>query len=288
MKEIVKSVVQHTAKNPLAWFVYRACGTLSKDLSRVYGHACFVREIAERDGKLAAFARELFADMTVAHGPFKGLRYPIAEGVGSMLLPKLLGSYESELHSALEDLLAGGYDSVVNIGCGEGYYAVGLGLRCAKAGVYAFDTNARARELCAEMARLNGLGDRIHIGGFCDEATLKSIPLGNRAFIVSDCEGYERRLFSPEVAEYLASHDLIIETHDFIDIDISSHVSRVFDNTHHIQSIKSLDDIQKAHTYRYAELEKYSVSDRRQILAERRPAIMEWLVMTPKKLPGPG
>ncbi|MFY9558902.1 MAG: hypothetical protein WAQ52_01590 [Terriglobales bacterium] len=288
MKTVIKSFVQHTAKNPLAWFLYRACGALSKELGRVYGHASFVREIAERNGKLTGFAGELFAGMTVVHGPFRGLRYPMTQSVGSTLLPKLLGSYESELHPVLEGLLTNNYTSIVNIGCAEGYYAVGLGRRLTKASIYAFDTDENARGICADMARLNGLADRIHIGGFCDAETLKNVPLGSKALVICDCEGYEGRLFTPELAEFLANHDLIIETHDFIDIDISTRLRRVFDRTHHIQSIKSIDDIQKAHSYRFDELEKYSVHDRRQILAERRPAIMEWFVMTPQKLLYPG
>jgi len=285
MKAIFKSVVRRTARNRVAWLLYRSCGALSRQLGRVYSHASFARESAERDDKLAGIARELFPGLTVAHGPFQGLKHSGARSVASAFLPKLLGSYESELHPVLEGMLLNDYSTIVDIGCAEGYYAVGLGLRFPRARVYAFDTDPEACEMCAEMAKLNGLGDRISIAGFCDEAALKSIPLGNRALIISDCEGYEGRLFGPELAVFLANHDLIVEAHDFIDINISVHLRRVFERTHQIQSIKSLDDIEKAHTYRYAELEKYSLGDRRQILAERRPAIMEWLVMTPKKSP---
>jgi len=46
-------------------------------------------------------------------------------------------------------------------------------------------------------------------------------------------------------------HDLIIEAHDFIDIEISPKLRSAFAKTHDIQSIKSIDDIERAHTYRY-------------------------------------
>ena len=36
--------------------------------------------------------------------------------------------------------------------------------------------------------------------------------------------------------------DLLIETHDFLDLSISGDLLRLFDNTHHIQIIKSIDD----------------------------------------------
>jgi len=208
------------------------------------------------------------------------MQYPSAQSYGSALLPKLLGSYESELHPLLEGMLANEYTAIVDIGSAEGYYAVGLGLRFAHAGIYAFDINPHARKLCHDLAKLNGLDGRVHIGGFCDQAALRSIPLGRKALIVSDCEGYEGILFTREIAEHLARHDLIVETHDFIDIDISSRLRDVFSRTHHLRSIKSTDDIEKAHTYRYSQLENYDAKTKRLILGERRPAIMEWLVMT--------
>ena len=196
-------------------------------------------------------------------------------------MPKLLGSYESELHATLEELLAHEYSAVVDVGCAEGYYAVGLGLRLRNAALYAFDTDPRARAACAEMAKLNGVDSRIHIGGMCDKNVLRSLPLGTRALIIADCEGYEAELFDDEMAQFLARHTLIVEAHDFIKIDISSRLRGIFSRTHHVHAVKSTDDIQKAHIYRYEQLGKYDTNERYLILSERRPAIMEWLIMSP-------
>jgi len=284
LKELGKNAVGRSARNPIAWSLYKLCGRLSNSFGRIYGHAHFARETGERDERLREIVDSMFPSLTVAGGPFKGMRYPSGQSHGSALLPKLLGSYESELHPFLEQMFANEYNTIVDIGCAEGYYAVGLGLRFAQADVnadvYAFDTSEHARRLCSNLAKLNGIESRVHIEGFCDAATLKSIPLGSKALIISDCEGYEDVLFTSEIAELLARHDLILETHDFIDIDISSRLREVFAKTHQVRSIKSTDDIEKAHTYRYAQLDGYDTQTRRLILAERRPAIMEWLVMT--------
>ncbi len=179
-------------------------------------------------------------------------------------------------------MLANEYTAIVDIGCAEGYYAVGLGLRIAHAAIYAFDISPDARKLCGDMARLNGLEGRVHISGFCNEAALRSLSLGSKALIISDCEGYEGVLFTSGIAELLARHDILVETHDFINIDISSNLRAIFGRTHQVRSIKSTDDIEKAHTYRYPQLDAYDTRTRRLILGERRPAIMEWLAMTPK------
>jgi len=280
MKAIIKNFVLRTARNPLAWPLYKTCGHLSDFFGRFYGTAKYARE---RGALIMEIQTELFPDLTVINGPFKKLRYPSAQSVGSTLLPKLLGTYESELQPTLSRMLDNRYATVVDIGCAEGYYAIGAAMRLPNARVYAFDINPKARQLCAEMARLNCVSDRIHIEGSCTGESLRSIPLGERALIICDCEGYEGSLFTRQVAESLAKHDVIVETHDFIDIELSTKIRDAFAETHHVQSIKSLDDIEKAQICRDPALKHYNTRDKHLILMEERPAIMEWLVMTSKE-----
>jgi hypothetical protein len=52
----------------------------------------------------------------------------IPQAVGSALIPKLLGCYEAELHGVIACALNTTYDTIIDIGCAEGYYAVGLAL----------------------------------------------------------------------------------------------------------------------------------------------------------------
>lgn len=223
--------------------------------------------------------RELFPDLTVLTGPFRGMKYPSPRSFGSSLLPKLLGSYESELHQTLKEMLSNRYTAIVNVGCGEGFYAVGLGLKFPKADVFAFDVAAKARELCCALGKLNGIDRRLTISERCDRATLRSVLSGRKALIVCDCEGCEDGLFTSESSGFLVGHDLIVEVHDFIKIDVSLRMRKVFDKTHRIRSIKSVHDSDKGFIYKQ-QLERYDETTRRLIVAERRPAIMEWLVMT--------
>src|SRR5207302_355482 len=58
-------------------------------------------------------------------GPFAGMEYVSAATEGA-LVPRLLGTYESELHPHLQAFAEAGLDCVVDVGCAEGYYAVGL------------------------------------------------------------------------------------------------------------------------------------------------------------------
>ena len=215
------------------------------------------------------------------HGIFAGMQYPELKSYGSSLFPKLLGSYEKELNPVIEAICKESYSTIVNIGCGEGYYSVGLAMRIPKAIVYAFDTNKEAISLCKQMAELNGVEDRVITGLFCNAKTLMSIPFSGRSLIFSDCEGYEKELFSEEIINALSMHDFLIEIHDFIDISISSIIQQHFNRTHKIEIIQSVDDIKKAQTYHYPEIESYNRVTRRILLGEYRPAIMEWFFLKP-------
>jgi 2-polyprenyl-3-methyl-5-hydroxy-6-metoxy-1,4-benzoquinol methylase len=83
--------------------------------------------------------------LVVLDGPFAGMRY-VPQAAGSSLLPKLLGCYEAELHPTLTSVFSLNYRQVVDVGCAEGYYAVGLATRILEARVFAFDTDMQARE----------------------------------------------------------------------------------------------------------------------------------------------
>ncbi len=221
--------------------------------------------------------------LVVARGPFRGLRYPSAEAIGSSLYPKLLGCYERELAELVEKLCLVPYTEIVDIGCAEGYYANGFARRHRQAIVYAFDSDGRARELCSQMSSLNEVADRVSVNDTCSPASLLRIPIRQRALFFSDCEGYELKLFTDDLVRSLRQHDFLIETHDFLQIEISTVLEATFSrNGFHVTRIKSVDDIEKARIYEVPELQQCSLIERFQILAERRPRIMEWLWCTPQ------
>jgi hypothetical protein len=160
--------------------------------------------------------------------------------IGSALCPKLLGCYECELAEVMARILETPYATIVDVGCAEGYYAVGLALRMPEARVYAFDTDARARELCEEMARSNGVADRVVVGGMCDPERLRELPLAS-ALLISDCEGYELELLRPDLVPGLRQCDVLVELHDGRDPRITPALRERFAATHEIAWIASVE-----------------------------------------------
>lgn len=166
--------------------------------------------------------------LTVAGGPFAGLRLP-GVAAGGCLLPKLLGCYEAPLHPHVRAAAGRGYGTIVNIGCAEGYYAVGLARLMPAARVFAYDTDPRARELCRQTAALNGVADRVTVGGRFDGADFARFA---GALVVCDIEGGERDLLDPAAFPALRDIDLIVELHDFLDPALSGLILDRFAASH--------------------------------------------------------
>lgn len=151
--------------------------------------------------------------LTVLEGPFRGMRYPKRSLLNRDGIPLLFGAYELELHPIIEEVASNRYDCIVDIGSAEGYYAVGLALR-TKTLVYAFDCEPRERRYLRQMAQLNGVGDLIRIGSWCEPKVLSRLVTGRRCLVISDCEGFEFDLFNDECAAAVRASDLLIELHE--------------------------------------------------------------------------
>ncbi|HUM50372.1 MAG TPA: class I SAM-dependent methyltransferase [Chitinophagales bacterium] len=215
----------------------------------------------------------------VKNGFFKGMRYPGFQAAGSAIYPKFIGSYENELNPIIEKAIQKQYDTIIDVGCAEGYYANGLARLLPNATVYAYDTVQYARNLCQQIATINEVQDRVFIKGTLNASELSKFDFTNKnAFIISDCEGFEKQLFTNENIHNLKNCDVLIETHDLFDLTISAYLINLFKDTHQTPLIiASLDDNKKAQTYHFPETEKLDLKTKKIIFSEERKAIMEWL-----------
>lgn len=79
-------------------------------------------------------------------GPFTGMIY-VGSSVGSEYCPKLLGTYESELHLIIEELCQKLFNTIINVGAAEGYYAIGMAICNPQSRVIAFETTLNGQKL---------------------------------------------------------------------------------------------------------------------------------------------
>jgi hypothetical protein len=193
------------------------------------------------------------------------------------VVAKLLGTYELELHRVVESWIAAAVPLVVDVGCAEGYYAVGFARALPTARVLAFDIDGAARTRCAALATRNGVADRVTIRGACTPETLMGLPEAGVALLV-DAEGYERVLLDPAAVPRLSGWDILVELHDFLDPSITRTIVSRFAATHDTELIEE-------RPREGAGLPELAFADdglRRLVLSERRPAQMRWAALRPR------
>lgn len=178
------------------------------------------------------------ANGRVMTGPFAGLTYS-QRAVCGAYLPRLIGCYEKELHPVWEELFRLRFDTVIDIGAAEGYYACGLALRFPESHVLAFEADEDARRLLRDMAEENGLAGRVDIRGVCDaDALSASVDPDTPFLILCDCEGFEADIMTPRAVARLANAHVIIETHDFARPGVLALLKARFAPTHHVYEIQ--------------------------------------------------
>jgi len=234
----------------------------------------------KQDGRLVAQFIKNY-DLRVLNGPFSGMRY-VHFSYWGRLLPKLVGSYEEELHEIIRNIIAKGFDLIVDIGSAEGYYAIGLARACPSGYVIAFEQSPYARALFKVLARKNGVRDRVSLLGSCTQEKLSAV-LKDHSILISDCEGCELELLDPERVPTLKTCTMIVELHDCYNPIISSTIKDRFSHTHDVIIINESERIVK----NYACLNIFKDTDKL-FCVQERPKVQDksgvggkWAFMVP-------
>ena len=216
-------------------------------------------------------------DWTIRHGPFSGMKFsPVLPN--SLLSPKVIGSYENQIHQWINDAINHGYDRILDIGCAEGYYAVGFALESPNATVYAYDSDERSRGNTAALACLNGIAEKVHVRGLCtfDEFNRE---VSNRTLIFSDIEGDEFDLLRPDLTAALLRADLIVETHEDQRPGVTETLVRRFLPSHRIEIVY--------HCAKYAGefpvLKAVPAREHALLLEEGRSPLQSWMRLLAKQ-----
>ena len=177
-------------------------------------------------------------DGVVLSGPFQGMRF--AGGtLGYVPYSMWLGTHEKELHAVIEAACRKPFARIINVGAAEGYYAVGMAMRIPEAVVHAFETLPEGQRAIQEIARRNGVDNRIQVHGYCDSAALAEQISGDApTLIICDVEGYEDELLLPEAVPALAKCAILCEVHDLFVPGLSARLKERFSRTHTVAEIQ--------------------------------------------------
>lgn len=176
-------------------------------------------------------------DLVVSGGPFEGMKY-ISESAGSVLFNKLIGSYEEILHKPIDIIKTEKYDTIIDIGCAEGYYLAGLGRTLPNSHLIGYDIDSKALGLTEKLVTANRLTNKLSLDTTCTHQKLNE-QISDNTLIICDAEGFELEILDPEKAPALKRvKKYLVETHDFAAPGIVETLQNRFSSTHNIEKIE--------------------------------------------------
>lgn len=126
------------------------------------------------------------------------------------------------------------------------------------------------------------MADRVLIGSFCDAQKLEDIVAGQSAFVVCDCEGYERVLFGALDTTAFETTTFLVEVHDFIDPTISEFIISKLNGTHFVERFFSASSVEKWRQFKGQPFfDEFDAPSQLKMVSEGRPEKMEWLLFQP-------
>ena len=257
--------------------------TVTEDLLQLLSGEPNAARLAQALRHLAKWRAHLLENTLVARsgdrvlsGPFQGMAYPVRSTEGGRT-PRLIGCYEHSLTPVINRIIRHPYACVIDIGCAEGYYAVGLARAMPGAMVRAHDTDARAQAACRQLALANGCSDRVLVGGEFRHADF-AICQQAETLVLCDIEGAEADLLNPAEAQGLLAADILVEVHEGMRPGLIDDITRRFADSHDVHHInRRLDDSGLPDW-----AETLGDLDRLLLLWEWRASPTPWLWMTRK------
>ncbi|MCB9854687.1 MAG: hypothetical protein H6818_03295 [Phycisphaerales bacterium] len=212
-------------------------------------------------------------------GPFAGMRF-VYSSHHSEWCPKVLGTYEIELAGVVEEICTRQYSRVINIGAGEGYYSVGIAMKCPRTKVTSFESSPICRHLLNQLASKNSVDSRIESLGKCTARRLYDIlrqQPSNSTLLIVDVEGQELELLAPLSIPNLLGIDILVESHDCLRPGCAQELRARFHQSHRIHEIASRErttaDLPAEADSALTRIESVAV------MSEQRPGTMVWLWM---------
>lgn len=218
----------------------------------------------------------------VTGGPFSGLCYENRIYFGPVT-PRWLGTYEKELWEVVRKIEKFAPEEIVDIGSAEGYYSLGLSNILRETPVYSYETNPLSIWQQTRLKKLNSIKN-LYIRRYCDKEQLASHGKG-RSVIISDIEGFEMVLFSPEVVSKLDKSLVIIEVHNHAEHsldNVSANLISRFSPTHSIIKISTTK--RTIADWEFDELGNFSAEEKLEFMDEYRNLDQHWLICEPASL----
>jgi hypothetical protein len=222
----------------------------------------------------------------IISGPFQGMNYINRVNWGPYF-PKLLGTYEKELHTAFMQLSKYPMNRIVVAGAAEGYYAVGLLRLFPQAQMIVFEIDSESIVLLKQLAIQNEVFGRLKIMGECNYNSMIQTMEEGIDLLVMDIEGAEYEVLIRDLPRRLRSTFIVLEVHDFVQDGLGETILQRFNSTHDIevigQNIRTVNDIPFQLNWMERHLlRKHYIRRINEYRLSANGEPMRWFIMIPK------
>jgi hypothetical protein len=267
-------------KKRLLLEVERQVSIWSSGFRSIYTRHRFMRRFLHSQNQVI---RRLYdsTEIKVLAGPFQGMRY-FNEVTWGSLIPKWVGTYEMELHPWIHQIVECPPKIVIDVGCAEGFYAVGLARLLPGVRVFAFDVDFISRRQLRKLSILNGVANQIQTAAWCSHQELERLATEGDALLIADIEGHETLLLDPIACPALATSRILVELHPTsggILEDTRRELKVRFAVTHHVEEVLSVPRCvaDGSHLLPFG----FQIREIPALLKEYRGVPQSWLLLSP-------
>jgi hypothetical protein len=247
----------------------------------MYTRQRFMRRFLLPQNKVVGRLYDSTENIRVLAGPFQGMRY-FNEVTWGSLIPKWIGTYEMEIHPWIQRILGRPPRIVIDVGCAEGFYAVGLARLLPGVRVFAFDVDFISRRQLKKLSNLNGVANQIRTAGWCSQQEVERLTAAGDALLIADIEGQETVLLDPVACPSLATTRILVELHPTLDgilEDTRRELKARFAGTHLVEELPSVSRrvADGSHLLPLG----FQIREIPALLEEYRGVAQSWLFFTP-------
>ena len=199
---------------------------------------------------------------------------------------KLLGFYEEQIQNLIVDIQKkNNLKSLINIGCGDGYHALGLVKNKFFNKSICYDISLEARDILETNVKKNNLYDKFTIRkeANIDEIKndLQKLKSEETLFLI-DIEGTEFTLFKDEDLNFLKKSFIVIEDHNFL-IKDNELKEKFYSSLHKYFNVALIENgPRNPFIIQNDFLDQLNDDSRFLLLGEGRPQKMGWIFLSPK------
>jgi len=242
------------------------------------------QRLTQRRIRLGRRLERQLGGRVVQYGAFQGMRLSRVSGWNKAdLASMLLGMYEKEVVQYLANLSDGAKENFVNVGAGEGYFAIGMLHAEFSSRTICFEMSERSRVAIRDGSSLARIDQNLTLFGLADENFLDQIEgvddfeYHNSVFLF-DVEGAELELLTDDGLRRMARATIVIETHaTMVSEQGQMEFEKLCSKYHRVSEIRT----EGRNPGEFSELEFWPDNDRWAICSEGRPGRGRWLVLSP-------